>query len=112
MQLVDGLIFLSVLNLSFNQLIGPIPYVKQFATLLEASYEGNKGLYRCHSKKECTSTEPRSPPPIYEDYHSKYGLLIDQNYLSAELFVFCFWLIIGPFMFWKRWRIRYYKHVC
>jgi hypothetical protein len=111
-QLADGLIFLSVLNLSFNQLIGPIPYVKQFATLSEASYEGNKGLYGCPLKKECTSTELRSPPPIYEDYHSKYGLLIDWNYISAELgFVFCFWLIIGPLMFWKRSRIRYYKHV-
>ena len=36
MQLADGLIFLLVLNPSFHQLIGPIPYVKQFATHLEA----------------------------------------------------------------------------
>ena len=38
MQLVDGLTFLSVLNLSLNQLVGPIPCVKQFGTFLEASY--------------------------------------------------------------------------
>ncbi|KAK7845328.1 receptor-like protein 33 [Quercus suber] len=44
MQLADGLTFLSVLNLSFNQLVGQIPQIKQFATFLETSYEGNKGL--------------------------------------------------------------------
>jgi hypothetical protein len=112
MQLADGLIFLSVLNLSYNQLVGQIPFIKQFATFSEASYEGNKGLYGCPLKKGCTSTKPRSPPPTFEDSHSKFGLLIDWNYLSAKLrFVFGFWLIIGPLMFWKRWRIQYYKHV-
>uniref|UniRef100_A0A2N9H5N2 Leucine-rich repeat-containing N-terminal plant-type domain-containing protein n=1 Tax=Fagus sylvatica TaxID=28930 RepID=A0A2N9H5N2_FAGSY len=111
-QLADGLIFLSVLNLSFNQLVGRIPFIKQFATFSEASYEGNRGLYGCPLKKECTSAEPRSPPRTFEDIHSKSGLLIDWNYLSAELgFVFGFGLIIGPLMFWKRWRIQYYKHV-
>uniref|UniRef100_A0A2N9G5V4 Leucine-rich repeat-containing N-terminal plant-type domain-containing protein n=1 Tax=Fagus sylvatica TaxID=28930 RepID=A0A2N9G5V4_FAGSY len=58
MQLADGLIFLSVLNLSYNQLVGQIPFIKQFATFSEASYEGNKGLYGCPLKKECTSTKP------------------------------------------------------
>jgi hypothetical protein len=111
-QLADGLIFLSVLNLSFNQLVGRIPFIKQFATFSEASYEGNRGLYGCPLKKECTPTEPSSPTPTFEDIHSKSGLLIDWNYLSAELgFVFGFGLIIGPLMFWKRWRIQYYKHV-
>ncbi|KAM3689860.1 hypothetical protein ACJW30_09G077000 [Castanea mollissima] len=37
MQLADGLTFLSVLNLSFNQLMGQIPQIKQFATFLETS---------------------------------------------------------------------------
>ena len=36
--------FLSILNLSFNQLVGLIPYIKLFGTFLEASYERNKGL--------------------------------------------------------------------
>ena len=31
-QLAGSLTFLIVLNLSFNQLVGPIPYIKQFAT--------------------------------------------------------------------------------
>ena len=36
--------FFSILNLSFNQLVGLIPYIKLFGTFLEASYERNKGL--------------------------------------------------------------------
>ena len=39
--------FLSVPNLSFNQLVGLIPYIKLFGTFLEASYERNKGLCGC-----------------------------------------------------------------
>jgi Leucine-rich repeat (LRR) protein len=74
-QLADGLIFLSVLNLSFNQLVGRIPFIKQFATFSEASYEGNRGLYGCPLKKECTSAEPRSPPQTFEDIHSKSSVL-------------------------------------
>ncbi|KAB1224460.1 Receptor-like protein 12 [Morella rubra] len=44
MQLAESLNFLSVLNLSFNQLVGRIPNVKQFATFSNTSFEGNKGL--------------------------------------------------------------------
>lgn len=43
-QLANSLIFLLVLNLSFNQLVGLIPLIKKFATFSEDSYEGNKGL--------------------------------------------------------------------
>ena len=44
MQFADSLNFLAVLNLSFNQLVGPIPNLRQFATFSEMSYEGNEGL--------------------------------------------------------------------
>jgi hypothetical protein len=39
--------------------------------------------------------------------------VIEWNYISAELgFVFGFGIvIIGPLMFWKKWRIWYYRHV-
>ena len=109
-ELADGLTFLSVLNLSINQLVGPIPCVKQFGTFLEASYERNKGLCGCVLKTKCESAEPSLPPS--EDIHLKSRLLINWNYLSAELgFVFGFGMVIGPLIFWKRWRILYYKHV-
>ncbi|KAK4582378.1 hypothetical protein RGQ29_025525 [Quercus rubra] len=111
-QLADSLTFLAVLNLSFNQLVGPIPYIKQFATFSETSYEGNKGLYGCPLKTNCTSAEPRSPPPTFEDSNSNSRPLIDWNFLSVELgFVFGFGMVIWPIMFCKRWRIWYCKHV-
>ncbi|XP_023889089.1 receptor-like protein 9DC3 [Quercus suber] len=111
-QLADSLTFLSVLNLSFNQLVGPIPYIKQFATFSETSYEGNKGLCGSPLKTTCTSAKPSSPPPTFKDNHSNSRPLIDWNFLSVELgFVFGFGMIIWPIVFCKRWRIRYCKHI-
>ena len=80
MQLADSLTFLSVLNLSFNQLVRPIPYIKQFATFSEGSYEGNKGLCGYPLKAEYGSADRRLPAP-FEDIHSNSGPLIDWNYL-------------------------------
>ncbi|KAL4606290.1 hypothetical protein ACB092_09G092000, partial [Castanea dentata] len=111
-QLADSLTFLAVLNLSFNQLVGPIPYIKQFATFSETSYEANKGLYGCPLKTTCTSPKPSSPPPTFEENNSNSRPLIDWSFLSVELgFVFGFGMVIWPIMFCKRWRIRYCKHV-
>ncbi|XP_059429264.1 receptor-like protein 6 [Corylus avellana] len=108
-QLADGLNFLSVLNLSFNQLVGQIPFTKQFGTFLENSFKGNKGLCGLPLKSKCTYEEP---PPTYEESHSNSRIVIEWNYISAELgFVFGFGIVIGPLMFWKRWRIWYSKHV-
>jgi Leucine-rich repeat (LRR) protein len=112
MQLANGLIFLSVLNLSFNQLVGQIPFIKQFATFSENSFKGNERLCGFPLKSQCSHEEPWLSPPTYEESHSKSRAVIEWNYISAELgFVFGFGIIIGPLMFWKRWRIWYYKHV-
>ena len=93
MQLANNLTFLSVLNLSFNQLFGPIPYIKQFATFLETSFEGNKELCGSPLKTTCTFAKPSLPPPTLEDSNSRP--LIDWNYQSVELgFVFGFGMII------------------
>ena len=109
MQLADCLTFLSFINLSFNILVGPIPYFKQFATFSESSYEGNKGLCGGPLNEKC-GTGPRLPPPTFKETHSNSG--IDWNFISAELgFIFGFGIVIGPLMFWKRWRIWYYKHI-
>jgi hypothetical protein len=105
-QLADGLIFLSVVNLSFNQLVRKIPQIKQFDTFSETLYDGNNGLCGFPMRGKCTHEELRSSPPTYEDTHSKFGNAIDWNFLSDELrFVFGFGIVVGPLMFWKRWRI-------
>ncbi|KAM4078922.1 hypothetical protein ACB094_09G077300 [Castanea mollissima] len=109
-QLADCLTFLSFLNFSFNLLVGPIPFSKQFATFSEASYEGNEGLCGNPLNKNC-SLVPRSPPPTFQETHSNSGE-IHWNFISVELgFIFGFGIVIGPLMFWKRWSRWYFKHV-
>jgi Leucine-rich repeat (LRR) protein len=111
-QLADGLIFLSVLNLSFNHLVGQIPSNKQFATFSETSFKGNEGLCGFPLKSQCTYEKPRLSPSTHEDKHWNSGIAIEWNYISAELgFIFGIGIVIGPLMFWKRWRICYYKYV-
>ncbi|XP_062171092.1 receptor-like protein 9DC3 [Alnus glutinosa] len=108
-QLANGLIFLSVLNLSFNQLVGQIPFIKQFATFSDNSFKGNERLCGLPLKLQCSHEKPQLPPPTYEESHWS---IIEWNYISAEMgFVCGFGFVIGPLMFWKRWRIWYYKHV-
>ncbi|XP_059429419.1 receptor-like protein 18 [Corylus avellana] len=111
-QLADGLIFLSVLNLSFNQLVGQIPFIKQFATFSESSFKGNDRLCGLPLKSHCTYEEPQLLPPTHDQKHWKYGIVIEWNYISVEFgFIFGIGIVIGPLVFWKRWRIWYYKHV-
>jgi hypothetical protein len=60
-------------------------------------------------KSQCSHEEDRLPPPTYEESHRS---MIEWNYICAELgFVFDFGIVIGPLVFWRRWRILYYKHV-
>ncbi|KAL4606292.1 hypothetical protein ACB092_09G092200 [Castanea dentata] len=109
-QLAD-LTFLAVLNLSFNQLVGPIPQGRQFGTFSNNSYEQNKGLCGYPLEKNCTA-DTRLSSPTFEETYSNSGIVIDWNFISAELgFFFGFGIVIGPLMFWKRWRIWYYKHI-
>ncbi|XP_058729218.1 receptor-like protein 7 [Vicia villosa] len=102
-----SLSFLSSLNLSFNHLAGKIPTGTQLQTFQASSFEGNHGLYG---------------PPLIEkpdgrrnDLHPQptCGRLvcsIDWNFLSVELgFIFGLGMIIGPTMFWKKWRVGYWK---
>jgi hypothetical protein len=99
MQLANGLIFLSVLNLSFNQLVGHIPFIKQISTFSENSFKGNERLCGLPLKSQCSHEEPRLSPPMYEESNRS---MIKWNYISAELgFVFGFGIVMGPLMFWK-----------
>ncbi|KAG6700404.1 hypothetical protein I3842_08G110900 [Carya illinoinensis] len=110
-ELADGLIFLSFLNLSFNQLLGKIPEIKQFTTFSKSAYKGNIGLCGFPLEEQCISEGSGSSTPTSEESDSNSKTGIDWNFLSVELgFVFGFGIAIGPLMFWKRWRMCYYKH--
>jgi Leucine-rich repeat (LRR) protein len=111
-QLADGLTFLAVLNLSFNHLVGQIPFIKQFAAFPETSFKGNGRLCGFPLKSQCTSEKPWLSPPTHAEKHWTSRIAIEWNYISAELgFIFGTGIVIGPLMFWKRWRICYYKCV-
>jgi hypothetical protein len=73
-QLVDGLIYLSILKLSFDQLEGKIPSDKQFATFSETSFEGTERLYGFPLKSQSTYEKTRLSPPTHEEKHWNSGL--------------------------------------
>ena len=105
-QLADSLTFLSCLNLSFNHLVGLIPFLKQFSTFPESSYEGNKGL--CGSPLVTKCTNGTAPPPLATQKSGEINL----NLFSVELgYIFGFGIVIGPLVFWKRWSRWYFTHV-
>ena len=62
------LTFLAFLNVSHNNLIGPIPQGKQFLTIQNSSFEGNTKF--CGSpilSKRCANSEgPPTPPSNFE----------------------------------------------
>ncbi|KAK7260599.1 hypothetical protein RIF29_26788 [Crotalaria pallida] len=97
--------FLSYLNLSFNQLTGKIPTGTQLQSFDASSFEGNVGLYGPPLTQSPHAFVPALSPPGRP--HA-----IEWRILSVELgLVFGLGLVIGPLLFWKQWRQRYWKRV-
>ncbi|MED6139968.1 hypothetical protein PIB30_088726, partial [Stylosanthes scabra] len=111
---ISSLSFLSVLNLSYNHLVGRIPTGTQIQSFDMDSFEGNGGLCGPPLTKNCGGDdgvqEGLSPAPSATS--ETHNNSIDWNFLSAELgFTFGIGVIIFPLIFWKRWRMRYFKYV-
>ncbi|XP_050900102.1 receptor-like protein 7 [Lathyrus oleraceus] len=109
MQL-ESLSFLSYLNLSFNHLVGKIPTGTQLQSFPASSFEGNDGLYGPPLTE--IPDDKRQDEVHPELACGRLACSIDWNFLSVELgSVFGLGIVICPLMFWKKWRIRYWKLV-
>ncbi|KAG2693685.1 hypothetical protein I3760_08G108500 [Carya illinoinensis] len=105
------------LNLSRNIFTGNIPQSLGKLSKLESldlssnELTGNIGLCGIPLEEQCKGDGPGLSTPTSEESDSNSKIGIDWNFLSVELgFVFGFGIAIGPLMFWKRWRMCYYKH--
>ncbi|KEH28921.1 receptor-like protein 6 [Medicago truncatula] len=106
---IASLSFLSFLNLSINHLVGKIPTGTQLQSFEASSFEGNDGLYG-PPLTETPNDGPDKPHP--QPACERFACSIDWNFLSVELgFVFGLGIIVGPLLFWKKWRVSYWKLV-
>ncbi|KAH9715657.1 Receptor-like protein 6 [Citrus sinensis] len=88
--------FLSVLNLSYNNLVGQIPTGTQLQSFSPTSYEGNKGLYGPPLTNDSQTRPPEfqpSPPPASSDE-------IDWFFIAMSIgFAVGFGAAVSPLMF-------------
>ena len=110
---------LQIIDLALNNFTGQLPRkssstwkASNLLRFLKIPMKGTKDYADSLNKKCAVATGTRSPLPTFEETHLNPGIVIDWNVVSAELgFVFGLGIVIGPLMFWKRWRTWYYKHV-
>ena len=112
-NLLDGAIppelanlnFLSFLNLSFNNLEGRIPTGTQIQSFEATSFEGNEDLCGPPLTKDCNRD-------LQVKSNSTNESSFSWNFISFELgFTFGIGMIFLPLLFWKRWRVCYWKFV-
>ncbi|KAL4618409.1 hypothetical protein ACB092_06G008100 [Castanea dentata] len=107
-QSMSSLTFLSHLNLSNNNLIGRIPSSTQLQSLSASSFFGNK-LCGPPLTENCTINYVK---PNIENKRSKGfgGHMVDWFFVSMALgFVVGFWVVLGPLLWNKQWRILYFQ---
>ncbi|XP_022640763.1 receptor-like protein 12 [Vigna radiata var. radiata] len=99
--------FLSFLDLSFNHLVGKIPTGTQLQSFPASSFQGNDGLYGPPLTEELDGTEPE--PGVLQEHKTTVST-IEWNFISVEVgLIFGHGMIFGPLLFWKQWRIWYWK---
>ncbi|AES86997.1 verticillium wilt disease resistance protein [Medicago truncatula] len=104
---IENLKQLESLDLSNNSLI---PTGTQLQSFEASSFEGNDGLY---GPSLNVTLYGKGPDKLHsEPTCEKLDCSIDWNFLSVELgFVFGLGIIITPLLFWKKWRVSYWKLV-
>ncbi|KAM3696001.1 hypothetical protein ACJW31_06G004700 [Castanea mollissima] len=107
-QSMSSLTFLSQLNLSNNQLIGRIPSSTQLQSLNASSFFGNK---LCGPPLTDNCTIHYVKPNIENKWGKDFGgQMVDWFFVSMALgFVVGFWVVVGPLLWNKQWRILYFQ---
>ena len=105
---MSKLSFLSKLNLSMNHLTGRIPSSTQLQSLPESSFIGNE-LCGPPLTDNCTINDAK--PDIGKGRSKdRGGREVDWFYVSmAPGFVVGFWVVWGPVLVNRRWRIGYFQ---
>ena len=105
-QSMSSLTFLSHLNLSNNNLIGKIPSSTQLQSFSASSFSGNK-LCGPPLIDDCSIDDVK---PNTKNKGSSGGREVDWFYVSLTLgFVVGFWVVWGPLLMNKQWRIMYFQ---
>ncbi|KAF3954704.1 hypothetical protein CMV_019981 [Castanea mollissima] len=107
-QSMSSLTFLSQLNLSNNNLIGRISSSTQLQSLNISNFFGNK-LCGPPLTDNCTIKDIQ--PNIENKEHKVFsGLVVDWFYVFMALgFVVGFWVVLGPLLLNKQWRVLYFQ---
>ncbi|KAM3744068.1 hypothetical protein ACB098_06G024000 [Castanea mollissima] len=103
---MSKLSFLSRLNLSMNNLFGKIPSSTQLQSLSASSFIGNK-LCGPPLTDNCTINYAK---PDTKDKGSSGGREVDWFYVAMAFgFVVGFWVVWGPLLMNRKWRITYFQ---
>ncbi|KAH7834381.1 hypothetical protein Vadar_015430 [Vaccinium darrowii] len=108
---MSSLTFLSHLNLSYNNLTGTIPSSTQLQSMTESSFLGNKlcgpPLPSCKPNK---TIAPNVVPRGSEEEGDGFSEVL--FFASIALgFAVGFWVVLGPLLFKRSWRIAYFKRL-
>ncbi|KAF6160190.1 hypothetical protein GIB67_016626 [Kingdonia uniflora] len=100
---------LATFSVAFNNLSGSLPELKsQFGTFTESSYIGNPGLCGKPLKRSCSDDSQ----PQQNDNDADESKIIDSNVLFYIFLTISyavgFWVVIGPLLFVKRWKEKYF----
>ena len=107
-QSMSSLTFLSQLNLSNNNLSGKIPSSTQLQSLNASCFIGNK-LCGAPLIENCSIIDVK--PNVENKRRKDFGRPeVDWFYVGMALgFVVGFWVVWGPLLVNKKWRIMYFQ---
>ncbi|MBA0707791.1 hypothetical protein Golax_019804 [Gossypium laxum] len=108
---MSALTFLGYLNLSENNLTGKIPSSTQLPSFDISSYDGNH-LCGTPLLEICSTDATTSGDHNNNENNEGDGLEVDWLWFYASMafgFVVGFWVVMGPLLFNKSWRFRYFR---